>query len=380
MQKAPPDAVRDKKCPGEAMSRIESFIFGGVEFSEDEAFLRFRFRLLYGLLMMGIVFCGLFIAANALRMNNLPAEHVFNIKLMFFASIVLTIALYGHKERYMVIASLYVAASMLVYFSAMMLVPDDSMRATWYFASLPAVYILLGSAAGIVVSLISLASIYAADAYLGGPLSANALTTVTLTMVFSGIFLFFYTRRFYSFYLRMVKANRQLRELAATDPLTGLTNARAYYALCNQMILSALRLGTPFAVLFIDIDHFKRINDTHGHEAGDEVLREVAKCIRRTIRQSDVPGRIGGEEFSVFLPDADEAGAIRLAEKLRVQIEEMKPVVADVEKVHVTASIGLASSRDHHLAIEHIQREADLAMYQAKQQGRNRVKVFEQAA
>lgn len=362
------------------MSHIESFIFGGAEFGEDEEFLRFRFRLLYALLLMGIVFCGLFIVADALHLNNLPAAHVFNVKLLFLACIGMTITLHGHKERYLVIAWLYVAASLLTYFSALMLVPQDSMRADWYFCSLPAVYILLGSGAGIAVTVVSLASIYVADAYLSEPFSVNALTTVTLTLVFASIFFYFYNRRAYSFYLGMVEANRQLREQAATDPLTGLMNARAYYVLCNQLIRSELRTGAPFAVLFIDIDHFKQINDTHGHEAGDDVLREVAECIRYTIRQSDVPGRIGGEEFSVFLPGSDQAGASHLAEKLRASIEGLQPVVAGKEKVQVTASIGLASNQPHHFAIEHIQREADMAMYQAKQQGRNQVTVFEQAA
>lgn len=361
------------------MNQIESFIFGGAQFSEDEEYLRFRFRLLYALLLMGVAVCGLIVAADALGVNRLPAAQVFNVKLMFFACAALTVGLHGHKERFAAICWLYVGASLLIYFSALMLVPDDSMRAAWYFVVVPAVYILLGSTAGMAVTAVSLASIFVANAYLGKPFSGNALTTVTITLVFSSIFFYFYNRRAYSFYIGMVEANRRFRELAATDPLTGLMNARAYYALCNQLIPGALRSGAPFTVLFIDIDHFKRINDTYGHAAGDEVLREVADCIRATIRQSDVTARIGGEEFSVFLPAADEAGASGLAEKLRANIEELRPVVAGTEKIQVTASIGLASRQAHHLAIEHIQREADIAMYQAKQQGRNRVTVFEQA-
>lgn len=364
----------------EAVNYFESFIFGGAEFSEEEDFLRFRFRLLYVLLLMGIAVCGLIIVADALDLNRLPAPQVFNIKLMVAACVAMSVALYGHKERFAVVCWLYVVTSLLIYFSALMLVPQDSLRASWYFVVLPAVYILLGSAAGIGVTVASLASIYVANAFLSEPFSANALTTVTITLVFSSVFFYFYNRRAYRFYIGMVEANRRFRDLAATDPLTGLMNARAYYALCNQLIPGALRSGVPFTVLFIDIDHFKRINDTYGHAAGDEVLREVAGCIRDSIRQSDVSARIGGEEFSVFLPAADEAGAVRLAEKLRANIEELRPLVAGAERIHVTASIGLASRQRHHFAIEHIQREADMAMYQAKQLGRNRVTVFQRAA
>ena len=362
------------------MGRIELFIYGGAEFGEDEEYLRFRFRLLYVLLLLGIVFCGLFIGADALHLNKLPAAHVFNVKLMLLMCLAMTIALYGHKERFVPIGWLYVVASLMIYFSALVLAPEDSMRAVWYFIILPPVYILFGSAAGIGVTVLSLISIHVGNAMLSQPFSTSALTTVSLTLVFASIFFYFYSRRAYSFYVGMVEANRQLRELAATDPLTGLMNARSYYALCNQMIRSALRSGSPFAVLFIDIDHFKRINDTYGHEAGDKVLREVADCIRVSIRQSDVLGRIGGEEFSIFLPDTDELGAYRLANKLRADIEALMPAVMGAEKLRVTASIGVARSQAHHVAIEHIQREADQAMYLAKQQGRNRVTAFERVA
>lgn len=357
------------------MTKIESLLFGGVNFPEDEEYQRFQFRLLYALLLMGIFFSGLFILADRLQVNHLSGLHVRNNIAYFATCIVLTAALYGHKERFLVIAILTETASLLIYLSALILVPDDPMRILWYFINLPAVYILLGQIAGVCVTLISFACIFAANRYISAPYSDNALTTVVLTFTYSSIFFFAYSKRFVSFFKRMTEANRQLRELAATDPLTGLMNARAYYATCEQLISGALRTGAPFAVLFIDLDHFKRVNDTYGHEAGDTVLRDTAACLLRNTRLSDALGRIGGEEFSMFLPNTDLQGALTLAEKLRLDIESLMPTTGETQ-LKITASIGVAPNLPHHHAIEDIQRDADQAMYHAKQEGRNRVTCF----
>jgi diguanylate cyclase (GGDEF)-like protein len=129
-------------------------------------------------------------------------------------------------------------------------------------------------------------------------------------------------------------------------------------------------------VLFIDLDHFKRINDQHGHLAGDRVLQAVALCVQQHLRASDVFGRIGGEEFCVFLPHTDAAGAKQVAEDLRTHIEALMPEIARATHLRVTASIGVTSVGPEDESLQTIQHRADEAMYQAKQQGRNRVSVI----
>jgi diguanylate cyclase (GGDEF)-like protein/PAS domain S-box-containing protein len=172
---------------------------------------------------------------------------------------------------------------------------------------------------------------------------------------------------------KLAEANKQLKLLADNDPLTDLLNARAYYKVCERMMSVALRHNNPFSVLFVDLDHFKKINDTYGHHVGDLLLKAVSACILETCRNSDLIGRVGGEEFSIFLPETDILGAMIFAEKLRANIEQLLPPIVADKIISITASIGVASKLIHHKAIADIQQDADHAMYHAKNDGRNRV-------
>jgi len=171
----------------------------------------------------------------------------------------------------------------------------------------------------------------------------------------------------------LAEANAKLSFLANHDPLTATLNVRAYHELCDRMMGLAFRNNTSFSVLFIDLDHFKCVNDTYGHDVGDCILRSVAECMRNSCRKCDVIGRVGGEEFSVFLPETDNQGALVFAEKLRSSIEQLSLKHDIFGEIRITTSIGVASKMKHHKAIADIQRDADHAMYHAKKEGRNRV-------
>jgi len=225
------------------------------------------------------------------------------------------------------------------------------------------------------MTLVSMVSILIANSFMAMPFSRNALSTLLIALSATSIISYAYTSRALSFFERLRVSKLKLVELAEKDPLTGLLNPRSYYEVTNRMIWLAQRTSTSYAVLFIDLDHFKSINDRFGHEAGDSVLRRVADCLAANMRQSDVIGRIGGEEFSVFLPDTDLEGATQLSEKLRAEIESLEHAVTDTKIIQVTASFGIA----RHLPTDHsvgdIQKRADRAMYQAKKLGRNRLVV-----
>ncbi|MBX9958724.1 MAG: GGDEF domain-containing protein [Burkholderiaceae bacterium] len=170
------------------------------------------------------------------------------------------------------------------------------------------------------------------------------------------------------------RADARNRRLALQDDLTGLHNRRFIFEVLGQQLALAERHGWPLALLIVDVDHFKRINDTHGHLIGDQVLRELAACIRSRLRAQDIAGRWGGEEFIVLLPDTDAKGATVLAEDLRLAVQQLRCLDPQGQPLPLTVSIGLhaetqpkSGQRDELLAA------ADRAMYQAKQNGRNRI-------
>ncbi|CAL4867257.1 Response regulator PleD [Asticcacaulis sp. MM231] len=168
-------------------------------------------------------------------------------------------------------------------------------------------------------------------------------------------------------------------EMAVTDPLTGLNNRRF---LDHQLSMAMARHITSkdaeadiVSLLMLDIDFFKRVNDTYGHDAGDEVIREFARRLSLNVRAIDMPCRFGGEEFVVLMPGTDQADAVHIAERVRSQVADTPFVLADGRELAVTVSVGVATSRGVGDAPESLLKRADEGVYEAKQSGRNRVIV-----
>ncbi len=174
--------------------------------------------------------------------------------------------------------------------------------------------------------------------------------------------------------LRMNALMEETRRLASTDMLTGLLNRRAFLDAAERERARADRHTLPVSFLLLDVDHFKTINDTHGHASGDEVLRGIAKVLNAMARKSDIVARWGGEEFVVMLPQTTEVGGRVAAERLRRAIATTAHTLVGGSTVTVTASIGLAGA-DSPWQLEPIIARADQAMYVAKARGRNRVEI-----
>jgi diguanylate cyclase (GGDEF)-like protein/PAS domain S-box-containing protein len=166
----------------------------------------------------------------------------------------------------------------------------------------------------------------------------------------------------------------ELRRLATTDSLTGAFNRRRFFQKARQEFLRHQRYGHPFAILLMDMDHFKKINDTHGHPVGDTVLKTFVDTCQRIFRVTDIFGRTGGEEFSAVLPETEAANAARVAERLRDRVMNSRiEGGTDTRPIQCTVSIGLTSLREDDVALESMIRRADKALYDAKRTGRNRV-------
>jgi two-component system cell cycle response regulator len=171
--------------------------------------------------------------------------------------------------------------------------------------------------------------------------------------------------------------NARLEQLAQTDPLTQLLNRRALTERITAEMERALRYDSTMALLMIDLDHFKRVNDTYGHLVGDDVLRDVGQLLSDTIRTSDIVARYGGEEFLVLLPETDDAGAESFAERIRFAVEQhLFASVSLPEPLHLTASVGVAVYPAARIeSVEDLFARADAALYRAKADGRNRVRM-----
>jgi diguanylate cyclase (GGDEF)-like protein len=164
----------------------------------------------------------------------------------------------------------------------------------------------------------------------------------------------------------------ELLRLATTDALTGALNRRQLFKLGQQELLRVRELGEGLAVLMVDIDHFKYINDQHGHPVGDEALKHVVGRLRAGVRRVDLIGRVGGEEFAIVLSAITAEVALKVAERVRAAVAA-KALLHDTVRVRMTISVGLAMARDTDDSIEQVIARADKQLYQAKRSGRDRV-------
>ncbi len=166
--------------------------------------------------------------------------------------------------------------------------------------------------------------------------------------------------------------NARLERLAMIDELTDLPNRRAFFLQGAKEISRAERNKISFSLLMLDLDHFKNINDTYGHDAGDFVLKQFSNLLRENIRESDMAARLGGEEFSILLPETELKYAVKFAERIRQAVEQERMRVQD-QSINMTVSIGVVTYSENLPDPKSVIKQADDCLYKAKRQGRNKV-------
>lgn len=258
---------------------------------------------------------------------------------------------------------------------ALYLFPLEAYFQIYFFVGMPLIYMLFSNRQSKVRTIYSLLSIglllvtelWRADfplPYLFEPaqiaLVRNANVISSLLVLVGTIYLYVHL---------MERAEEVTRQQAISDPLTGLFNRRYFLLLAEHFLKLGQRSGMPHALLFIDLDDFKQINDRYGHDVGDQVLRQVGEVLQGGVRHSDVVARYGGEEFVMFLADASELAAIDRAEELREAIQKL-PLPRGLS---LSASIGMTWARNRESDLADLIRRADKAMYEAKRQGKDRV-------
>lgn len=171
----------------------------------------------------------------------------------------------------------------------------------------------------------------------------------------------------------LVQSNQKLEKIAKFDMLSGLLNRMSLFALIDVEIERSIRTQLPLSGIMLDVDHFKRINDSFGHQFGDEVIRMIGATLKKSLRKYDAAGRYGGEEFFILLPNSNQSQALMIAERFRKELEST-PVYYDDDSITITASLGIAEFHPDE-SKEMWLRRTDKAMYQAKSNGRNSVVV-----
>ncbi|WP_369921428.1 diguanylate cyclase [Marinomonas polaris] len=199
------------------------------------------------------------------------------------------------------------------------------------------------------------------DDYLTKPISQKILSAKMLAM-----------QRIADMRRRLVESNLALEQLALTDHLTGVNNRRSFELMLDREMSFTRRYGVPMAVAMFDLDKFKVVNDTYGHDAGDAVLVEVSKRIKIALRDSDIIGRLGGEEFGIILHNVKEEDVFKVFDRYRSIVAE-HPVVYEGTEIPITASIGVAMYTGKLEDKAAVLKRADESLYEAKETGRNKV-------
>lgn len=231
---------------------------------------------------------------------------------------------------------------------------------------------------GKLTTLSEVALVFACYLYLGGGISTDKLTSLAfygdLGAQIAPVLLVAYIVTMFSADIRHGLSRAKLQ--AETDSLTGLPNLHGFGIATARLFAHAIRYNRECCVLMIDSDNLKPVNDGHGHEAGNRLLRQLARAIRAEVRTTDVPARYGGDEFIVFLYETPRTSALIVAERIRDSIAA-SPLEIDGKRVGCTVSIGVAGYPEDGATLEAVTARADRAMYQAKQRGRNRVVQFQ---
>ncbi len=216
---------------------------------------------------------------------------------------------------------------------------------------------------GIIISFLCAAAGFTGDVFLSG--TSGSISIFALNQTFRLIIFLLVT-----YILSELKRSlNSQKKLAKTDPLTGLFNKRAFYSNAEIELNRSARAARPVSAVYIDLDNFKAVNDTHGHDAGDQLLKGVSRLIRKNIRSFDIPGRLGGDEFIILFADSDSSSALQATEKVMKNLLSLM----QEKKWDVTFSMGLITYKKPPAGVDELISEADKVMYAAKKRGKNRI-------
>jgi len=348
--------------------RLWAFFCGPAQFTEDQLYSKFRYQvviLIYAFALSMSFF------PEVMRLANVADIRIINVLRTFVVLYLIVYLIVRGRPQYTNFAAYFhIVMSILRIVIITLIAPGTSINLIQYSSLLATTTLLFGGLGGALVMGLSIVVALMLHLLVNVPNSVHGLVTFSFAqfMILMAVTLF--SRLVEHYQAQILAVNRTLYHLATRDPLTGLLNARAFYDQCGAKSRSF------YALLFVDLDHFKSVNDRFGHDVGDLVLQKAAQTMTGAVRPGDLVGRIGGEEFCVLLPETDAVSAAAIAETIRQSLEQSRPE-AGCGSVTVTASIGVAVCQGGGAeTLQAVLRSADEAMYRAKAAGRNRVVLF----
>jgi len=325
----------------------------------------YRKAVLNALLLLTIA-AGLMFASLNLNKGHWPLAVAEGVMAVFAIFVFLAVRQTDRVERWALVFFVPFCSTMM--FS--MVLPTSTTTAFAWVLIIPILaHLLLGRHLGLIISVsfVAITALLYWLKYQGQPEMFEALPMANMVTIGISILAFSHV-----YEVARERSELRLLELARTYVLTGLTNRIGLKETFERERKRAERENKPFSLLVLDLDHFKAINDDYGHEAGDLLLRRVADTLRQCLRATDLPARLGGEEFGVLLANTNTDQAASVSEKIRSQIEKLE-VNFEGQTLSVTLSGGLATLGDDGDNLQSILREADNRMYEAKAAGRNRI-------
>ncbi len=359
------DKGRDKNM------NMNNFLQSGFKFTGEENLLQFKFKMLNSILIIVAFFSLLFALLSDLGMNDIGPIHTKVNYMYSLLTLMLIFFLRLSKQNDTAASHALLVISLITFTSALIFVPQDEFRIIWFYLLIFVAYMINGKISGLLYTLSSIAIILIANFTIDLHLSDVAIHSAILGLIIGSFLSFIYTNKIINYETSLKQQNSSLSVLASTDYLTGIMNRRMFNQISEHYFKTAQQDHLSLTLLLLDLDHFKKVNDTYGHQTGDQLLICFVQTVKNLLRKSDIFSRIGGEEFAILLSQIDKKDAYTLAEKIRKAVENVT-VHYEGHHVSVRTSIGIAQNNATDTSFSDMFSRSDMALYKAKKEGRNR--------
>jgi len=349
---------------------LNNFLYSGFKFDGDEDLLQFKFKMLNSIFIIIAFFSALFGLLSDLGINDIGPIHSKVNYVYSFLTVMLIFFLRLSKENYILTVHSLLIISLLTFTSALIFVPQDEFRIIWFYLLILVAYMISGKTSGILYTLASIVIILTVNFFVDLQLSQVAINSGVLGLLIGSFLSNVYTNKITNYENSLKQQNSSLNVLASTDYLTGIMNRRMFNEISEHYFQTAQKNELNLTLLLLDLDHFKKVNDTYGHQAGDLLLIRFVETVENILTKSDIFSRIGGEEFAILLSQINREDAYDLAEKIRKEVENIT-INYEGQNVFVRTSIGITRNGPTDNSFDDMFSRSDMALYKAKKEGRN---------